>query len=204
MIIHLQLTDDMNILACAYYDIVFCRWWFQNLYIRFFKLLTFSKTASFKAGPHHIGQGLSPKWHTLIHSNWLYTFYKIIWSSNIGVQALIILHKERCYNRWVHEVSNIPHPCFFMKKSCMTLGIWSALNVGQFSVWQNKKNDRIVPQASKFGQTLHLWQENNKPYKATSTWITNTLTEEQQKIQCCANRPQAIRVQKEAEAVYRQ
>lgn len=103
--------DDINIFSmCTLWHHCY-RWWFLNIYIRFFKLLTFSKQ-HLKAGPHHIGQ-LSPKGHTIHSTVWCKNFYKIILSSNIGVQApFILLHKESC-NRRVHEVSNIPHRFFF-------------------------------------------------------------------------------------------
>ncbi len=58
----------------------------------------------------------------------------------------------------------------------------------EFSVWQNKKNDRIV---HKQANSDKLYRKTTT-YKATSTWIT----EEKQKIQCCANRPRQLESRK--------
>ncbi len=65
----------------------------------------------------------------------------------------------------------------------------------EFSVWQNKKNDRIVHKQAN-SDKLYIFGRKTTTYKATSTWITNTLTEEQQKIQCCANRPRQLESRK--------
>lgn len=93
------------------------------------------------------------------------------------------------------------HTLFFFYK-CM---IWvsEVHSILEFSAWQTThaiyiyptKWHRIVHKQAN-SDTLYFFGRKTPTYKATSTWITNTLAEEQQKIQYCANRPRQLESRK--------
>ncbi len=89
---------------------------------------------------------------------------------------------------------------FFQLNKCM-IWVFEVHFMLEFSVWTpyshhlyNKMTQNVHKQANL--DTLYIFGRKTTTYKATSTWITNTLTEEQQKIQYCANRPRQLESRK--------